>query len=169
MLILTESEPVRAVRLYSVLLCTERGIRVPSVNKGFGVYSMNKKGSRQPLSVTRVNAASWLSSCSATSQVPVLAENSFITTDSAATYELPEKTCWMLRNSVVDPWHSGTDPDSSTTDLPIWILLFLQWLTRCQLKKSFFQSFCQFGAHYFLKVHLHQSFKIKSQKEVTVQ
>jgi hypothetical protein len=57
------------------------------------------------------------------------------------------------------------------TDPPDWIRLrilffFHQWITRYQLatKKSLLQSFF---AYYFLKVHLHQSSKIKCQKEVT--
>jgi ABC-type uncharacterized transport system permease subunit len=44
----------------------------------------------------------------------------------------------------------------------IRICLFLQRLTRCQ-QIMFFLSF---SAFYFLKVHLHKSSKIKSQKEV---
>ncbi len=47
--------------------------------------------------------------------------------------------------SVVDPWHFGTDPNP-----------------RIRTKNMFF-------FFYFLKVHLHQSSKIKSHKEVTKQ
>jgi hypothetical protein len=39
--------------------------------RGFGVYSMNKTGRWRTLSVTCVNAASGVSSCSAPTQVPV--------------------------------------------------------------------------------------------------
>ncbi len=46
----------------SVLFAAEyrkEGTGVPSLNKGgFGIYSMNKTGSQQKLSVTRINAAS---------------------------------------------------------------------------------------------------------------
>ncbi len=69
----------------------------------------------------------------------------------------------LVSSSVVDPWHFDTDPNPRirTTELQIWIriLLFRQWLTKCQ-KIRFFQSF---RAYYFLKVHLHQS--SKSQKK----
>ncbi len=64
----------------------------------------------------------------------------------------------------MDPWHFGTDPDLwiRTTDSGLRILLFCQWLTRCQ--KIYF--FKKFFAYYFLflKVHLYQSSKIKSHK-----
>ncbi len=44
---------------------------------------------------------------------------------------------------------------------------FCQWLTRYQEKKAFFQMFfCLQRYLYFLKLHLHPSSKIKSQKEV---
>ncbi len=43
---------------------------------------------------------------------------------------------------------------------------FHQWLSRREQNTSFFSKFF---AYYFLKVHLHQSSKIKSHKEVTKQ
>jgi hypothetical protein len=64
----------------------------------------------------------------------------------------------ILKASVVDLWHLGTDPDLQirTTDLRIhfqirtW--LFWQWLTRYQQK---IQLFNIFFAYYFLKINLH--------------
>ncbi len=66
-------------------LCILKDI-VSSLHKymGFDVFTMNKQGvgTRQWLSVTRVNAASWVGSCSAPSQAPASAWIFFITTDS---------------------------------------------------------------------------------------
>jgi hypothetical protein len=62
----------------------------------------------------------------------------------------------------------GTDPDPRirTRDLRSRILLFRQWLSRCQQKTIFISKV--FPSH-SLKVHLHQSSKIKSLKEFTKQ
>jgi hypothetical protein len=43
-------------------------LRPLSQYRGFNVYSMNKTGGRRKMFITRVTAASWLSSCSAPSQ-----------------------------------------------------------------------------------------------------
>ncbi len=67
----------------SVLLCTERkGLESFFKYGEFGTYSMSKTGSRQNLSVTRVNAARLVSSCSAPSQALVLGKKRFKTTDT---------------------------------------------------------------------------------------
>ncbi len=46
---------------------------------------------------------------------------------------------YKAKRSAVDPWHFGTDPDQRIrdTELRIRILLFREWLTRCQQKISF--------------------------------
>jgi len=86
--------------------------------------------------------------------------------------------CWMSTalsanysqihySHVVDLWHFGTDLDPwiHTTDLQIWILLILSVADKILTKKC--NKFSNILAHYVLKVHLHQSSKIKrSQKEV---
>ncbi len=70
----------------------------------------------------------------------------------------------FFANSVVDPWPFGTDPDpwALTTDLRVGILLFRLYLQNAN--KKYFFVFKVFFALYFLKVHLHQSSKIKSHK-----
>jgi hypothetical protein len=75
----------------------------------------------------------------------------------------------IKKNAVLWIRHFGTDPDQRirNIELRIRILLFRQWLTshKMQTKNKFF--FKVFFAIYFLKVHLHQVSKMKSQKEVT--
>jgi hypothetical protein len=56
----------------------------------------------------------------------------------------------------MDLYNGVTDPDLD--------LALRQWLSRCQLKISFF--ILHFFDFYFLKVHLHQSSKINSHKTV---
>jgi hypothetical protein len=56
-------------------------------------------------------------------------------------------------SSVVDPWHFGTDPDSTPNPDPALLVSGFQDAK----KKSFI-------AHYFLTEHLHHSSKIKSHK-----
>jgi hypothetical protein len=67
-----------------------------------------------------------------------------------------------LPSSVVDPWHFGMDQSPVSripvTDLRIRIRLFSSVAFKMPTKISFFLSFF---AYYFLKVHLHQSPKIK--------
>ncbi len=66
-------------------------------------------------------------------------------------------TFWYRSGSgsiSADPYHCVTDPDPDPA-------LFRQWLSRCGQKISFF-------AYYFLKVHLHQTSKIKSHKTVEI-
>ncbi len=64
----------------------------------------------------------------------------------------------------MDLWHFGTDTDPNpwiyTSDYRIRILLFRQWPS-----KRFFVYY----PRCFLRVHLHHSSQIKSQKEVTKQ
>jgi hypothetical protein len=74
----------------------------------------------------------------------------------------------IKKNAVLWIRHFNTDPDQRirTIELRIRILLLRQWLTshKMQTKNKFF---IVFFAIYFLKVHLHQASKMKSQKEVT--
>ena len=61
---------------------------------------------------------------------------------------------------AVDPWHIGTDPDPriQITDLWIRMLLFSQVADKMPTKNKFFSK---------VSLIIHQSSKIKSQKEVT--
>jgi hypothetical protein len=67
----------------------------------------------------------------------------------------------------MDLSYFDTDPDPRirTTDLRNRILLFSSVVAKMPSKRRCY--FSKFFADYFLKVHLHQSSKIKSKKEVT--
>ncbi len=62
--------------------------------------------------------------------------------------------------SVADPWHFGTDPDPA---------IFVIDLQDAGKNKFFLQVFLLITFWLFLKVHLHNFSKTKSQKEVTKQ
>ncbi len=75
------------------------------------------------------------------------------------------------KTSVPDPWHFGSGFGSS--DPCFWLMdpdpdpgsgscYFRHWPSTCQQKKQIFNTV--FSAYYFLKVHLHNFSKIKSQK-----
>ncbi len=71
--------------------------------------------------------------------------------------------------SVLDPWHFRTDPDTrGSAPIPYGSgsgsCSCRQWLSKMPAKNSFFSNLF---AYYFLKLHLHQSLKIKSLKEAT--
>jgi hypothetical protein len=69
--------------------------------------------------------------------------------------------------SVADPQYFGVDPDPRIHASDLWIrILVFSSLAFKTLKKTIKKMFF---AYYFLKVHLHNFSKIKSQKEVTKQ
>jgi hypothetical protein len=69
-----------------------------------------------------------------------------------------------IRGSVPLTYGSGSE---SKSDSWSGSCSFHQWFSRCQQKRSFFPKFLSY--YHFLKVHLHQSSEIKSNKEVTVE
>ncbi len=82
------------------------------------------------------------------------------------------KKCYLYAasDSVPDPWHFCVDPDPRIHDsdecIRIRTLLFSSLNFKTPTKTNFKISF---SAYYFLKVHLHHFFEIKSPKEVTKQ
>jgi hypothetical protein len=77
--------------------------------------------------------------------------------------KLPFFIIHYIISSVPDPcilWHFGTDPDSAPNPA-----LFVSYLQDTNTKKAFLSLY----AYSFLKVHLHYSLKIKSDKTVPVE
>jgi len=75
--------------------------------------------------------------------------------------QLKSETFYMLRSSVVDPWHFGTDPDPhhwlTDPDPAPDPVLFVSGFQDVNKNKLFSKLF----AYFFLQVDLHQSSKIK--------
>ncbi len=67
------------------------------------------------------------------------------------------------KSSVMDQWHFGTGIRNTDLRIRIRFLPFSSVADKQPTKNKFLKSFF---AYYFSKVHLHQSSKIKSQREL---